>query len=594
MFLGITGAVTLALLSLVFFVPTDDGLVQIELADPTLSVKVDGNTFTVENLKSPLKFSTGDHKLIIEQDGQQISASDFTIIEGDTLRLRVAILAGDLILENNGKRTKLPMEIRPRALPKTVASVEGSGRTIPGRVPVGQNPTKTTPSTSPRVVQTVATDSVVVCDKLTSNAPPVGLHPDAAAFSSEITSQNGFQFSLPDWKAWSANDWQFDFRFSGDKGRGFYLIQPFRFGHLTLLLKRDNCGLYAFTEWAEKTPTPHPSVKLPGFDQVFPLKADQSYRISSRVDEVGSYLLSIDDTPVLQTLFPPIREYIVDGKAVAGLPKGPVRPLVFRSASRYSGDGLIMKWPLGSGGLVIDHADEGVNEATGIHVLLTEPTSPHPVAEKLQQGLVAWYPFDNVQGRTVVDASGNGHNATASGDLTPVPGMAGGAIEMQAETLIPIGEVAGFDWNEPFTLCAWIRPFSLSDARYIFRKRNDDPSKGYTLMLRRETLGFGAVNKGGTNMLGMYAVKGVIHLRHWSHVAVAYDGTGRKLSVAMYVDGRQVRYENTSGTLSASIKVTDPLRIGRDFVGQLDDLRIYDRMLSNEEVTFLAAPDRGP
>ncbi len=60
----------------------------------------------------------------------------------------------------------------------------------------------------------------------------------------------------------------------------------------------------------------------------------------------------------------------------------------------------------------------------------------------------------------------------------------------------------------------------------------------------------------------------------------------------MYVDGRQVRYENTTGTLSASIRVTDPLRIGRNFVGQLDDLRIYNRMLSNEEVSFLAAPDR--
>ncbi len=112
------------------------------------------------------------------------------------------------------------------------------------------------------------------------------------------------------------------------------------------------------------------------------------------------------------------------------------------------------------------------------------------------------------------------------------------------------------------------------------------------MMLRRETLGFGAANKGVGNMLGMYADKGAIMLRQWSHVATVYDGTGRKLSVAMYVDGRQVRYENTSGTLSASIKVSDPLRIGRAFVGQLDDLRIYNRMLSNEEITFLAAPDQ--
>lgn len=127
-FLGIAGAVTAGLWSVFLYVPTEDGLVQIEIADPTLSVKVDGNSFTVANLKSPLAFSTGNHKLIIDQDGRQLSTSSFTVTEGKTLRLRVSLLAGELVLENNGVPKTLPMEIQSRPPPNVVATVEGAGR----------------------------------------------------------------------------------------------------------------------------------------------------------------------------------------------------------------------------------------------------------------------------------------------------------------------------------------------------------------------------------------------------------------------------------------------------------------------------------
>lgn len=78
----------------------------------------------------------------------------------------------------------------------------------------------------------------------------------------------------------------------------------------------------------------------------------------------------------------------------------------------------------------------GVNEVSQIRVIQTTPPAQHPVAKSLKQGLVVWYPLDNVQGRNVIDSSGNNHNVTATGDLTAVPGMLGGGIEIDEETLI--------------------------------------------------------------------------------------------------------------------------------------------------------------
>lgn len=430
-----------------------------------------------------------------------------------------------------------------------------------------------------------------VCGSLSTDGPPVGMNPAAVHFTSNANSRNGFQYLIPGWKAWSGNEWQFQMSLGGSAGRGCFVIQPVRFGHFTVKIRQDGCDVFMMRQWPDPDMVAHASVKTSAAGDIFPLERGRAYLVSSRIDELGDYVLSIDGKPVLKSLLPLVREYIVDGRAMRGLPPGPVRPMAFSSASRFRGDGLHLKWPPGSGGVVVDYATEGTISASNVHLTLTTPTSASPVAESLKKGLVVWYRLDNVQGRTVTDASGNNHNGAASGDLRPVPGISGGGAAIDDETLITVGEVAAFDWNKPFTLSGWIRPEALDGTRYVFRKRNDS-AKGYTLMLRRVTLAFGAASGIGGNMLGMYADKGAIMLRQWSHVAVVYDGSGRKLSVAMYVDGRQVRYENTSGTLSASMTVPDPLRIGRAFVGQLDDLRVYDRMLTNEEITFLAAPDR--
>ena len=587
-FLGIAGAVTAGLWTAFVTVPTEDGLVQIE-ADPTLSVKVDGETFSTARLGKPLRFSAGTHTLIVEQDGREISTSSFAVIEGETLQLNLSLLAGELVLEKNGVVTTVPIEIQTRPPPGAVASVETP--TKPRQV-TQPRPGTSKPKPPPIVAAAdLPQGDLMLCGNLSTDGPPVGMNPAAIHFTSNANSRNGFQFLIPGWRAWSANEWQFQMTLGGSAGRGCFVIQPVRFGHLTVKIRQDGCDVFMMRQWPDPDMVAHASVKTSAAGDIFPLERGRAYLVSSRIDELGDYVLSIDGKTVLKSLLPLVREYIVDGRAMRGLPPGPVRPMAFSSASRFKGDGLHLKWPPGSGGVVVDYATEGTISASNVHLTLTTPTSTSPVVESLKKGLVVWYPLDNVRGRTVTDASGNDNNGAASGDLRPVPGISGGGAAIDDETLITVGEVAAFDWNRPFTLSGWIRPEALDGTRYVFRKRNES-AKGYTLMLRRVTLGFGAASGIGGNMLGMYADKGAIMLRQWSHVAVVYDGSGRKLSIAMYVDGRQVRYENTSGTLSASMTVPDPLRIGRAFVGQLDDLRVYDRMLTNEEITFLAAPDR--
>lgn len=454
---------------------------------------------------------------------------------------------------------------------------------------------------NPITVDNSPSDSDVICKKLTTNESPDGLHSKAVHFKSNTSQQNGFQFPLTDWNVWSGNDWQFEFQYSNTTGKGFHLVQPLRFGHVTLAVKKDNCDLYILRRWPDTRPSPHPSEKLAAYDRIFPLSINRSYQISSRIDELGMYLLSIDGLPVLKAEFPPVRESIVDAKLVSNLPPGPVRPLLFLPTAGFGGANLSMKWPPGTGGLIIDDAVAGINSATQIRVIQTAPSGPRPVSEEqLKRGLVAWYPFDDVGNNSVTDVSENGLSVKASGEIIRVPGMIGNAVHLQGETVIPVGQAASFDWNEPFTLCAWIKPSTIKKGMMIAAKVEPSTNRGYALSIRRGTLSAAIVHDRG-NGLGYYAgtksqvdysSEGAIVPMRWTHVAITYDGSGRRLSGQLYIDGRSTSLSiKQDARLTATIRNSAPLVVGQGFVGSIDDVRIYNRNLSTEEIGFLAAPD---
>jgi Concanavalin A-like lectin/glucanases superfamily len=74
-----------------------------------------------------------------------------------------------------------------------------------------------------------------------------------------------------------------------------------------------------------------------------------------------------------------------------------------------------------------------------------------------------------------------------------------------------------------------------------------------------------------------------IPLNTWTHLAVTYDGT----VVRMFVDGVQVGTRAVTGSIAVS---TGALRIGGNtvwpewFDGLIDEVRIYSRVLSAEEI----------
>ncbi len=151
---------------------------------------------------------------------------------------------------------------------------------------------------------------------------------------------------------------------------------------------------------------------------------------------------------------------------------------------------------------------------------------------------------------------------------------------------VPDADGAGSDLSaaQPFTISAWIKPFSNPSPVTYFVKRDDPPERGYilyaffngvTTVIRFQ------MSTDGSNYRRVTRT-GALPLNTYSHVAVTYDpGTS---SLKMYVNGAEEGVATTNGilgTIASSQSFTFP------FDGLLDDVRIFDAALSAVEIATL-------
>ena len=204
----------------------------------------------------------------------------------------------------------------------------------------------------------------------------------------------------------------------------------------------------------------------------------------------------------------------------------------------------------------------------------------------LSGGLVAYYPFNG----NANDASGNGHDGTVFGTILTTNrfGTLNCAYYFPGNgERISVPASDSLNLLNGYTLAAWINfeVGGLSSPRII----------------DKFTYSFFTLNNGSSRSLGMYFsdqtalyATNTISSGQWYHVVSSYDLHQRKI----YVNGSLVASDSTTFALIAN---SLPLEIGRkpvygfdSFKGIIDDVRIYNRALSDSEVQQLYGnTDRG-
>ncbi len=181
-----------------------------------------------------------------------------------------------------------------------------------------------------------------------------------------------------------------------------------------------------------------------------------------------------------------------------------------------------------------------------------------------------------------------------------IPGRVGRAIYIgnpyQHITLNQSSSDLNFSGAAPFSLSVWINaaPTERTDYFYLIAKTNKTSrSKGYNLYLTSDKAG--GYNIGFNNELKDFRYYQTLHPATWYNLIAISDGTTLKV----YVDGVEVPGTLMTGVLTGpstypvalgSIESSISLVYQNTFQGAMDELYLFDRTLSNQEIYSLSHP----
>jgi hypothetical protein len=211
-----------------------------------------------------------------------------------------------------------------------------------------------------------------------------------------------------------------------------------------------------------------------------------------------------------------------------------------------------------------------------------------PATLDTDPNLVGWWKFDETAGSTAADSSGHKRDGTLNAGLTfdknSAPGKAGRAVRFDTkDAMIEVKDYKGIAGTRPRTVAAWFKTASAQGEIVSWGKK--DFGQMFTVGYIRGRVGI-------TPSGGYLYMNAQTHDDQWHHVAVVVQQAelpNLHDDVKLYLDGAPAEIHDI-GLLDLWPVQTGqelPVRIGRGFQGLVDDLRIYDRVLSEEEINAL-------
>jgi len=242
----------------------------------------------------------------------------------------------------------------------------------------------------------------------------------------------------------------------------------------------------------------------------------------------------------------------------------------------------------------------------GIQDLAATPNTilPDSLAPFTHSTLVGHWQLNEGSGTTTADSGIGGFTGTLTGSPLPTwvtPGREGSAaLEFpgNANSRVDVGNPAPLQLTGPLTLAAWAFPDTWTSGRLV-TKGGGSGSRGWALNTEPTGVWALQIPYDSTSLVALETDPGTVPLGTWTHVAGVYDPNDPGgPSMKIYTNGVLAIMRNdflvpiemyNPPTISVAIGARSDGSTRCD--GKVDDVRIYARALSAEEIAALVVPE---
>jgi len=206
------------------------------------------------------------------------------------------------------------------------------------------------------------------------------------------------------------------------------------------------------------------------------------------------------------------------------------------------------------------------------------------------RGLVLHFAFDRDEGGTVSDRSGNGNHGKVEGARWVKDGVVGGAMSFDGQATIDLGDLPGVERQDSLSFGAWVYPTGQGLRGVMGKTLAGDEVFYMFTHIQSHTRSFRCCVVPVGRSEERYVDCGeTLKLNSWHHLLGTYDGT----QVKAYLNGQFVgsspvfeRKRTNDNHVRLAIGDTGYDR-GWPFLGKIDEVMIFQRALTAEEIRLL-------
>ena len=204
------------------------------------------------------------------------------------------------------------------------------------------------------------------------------------------------------------------------------------------------------------------------------------------------------------------------------------------------------------------------------------------VVNTLESGLMAYYPFNG----NATDATGNGNDGVVNGATltTDRSGVLNSAYCFGGDDYIQIPTASFFNNMNTFSICVWVYPTQISPLHNsIISKVN--PNRDFNIKIRGDKNKYEVHFAHGNRYYGLQNDDDPV-LNTWTYIVCEWTGDNWK----MFINGRFAKESepiDEKPIWTGTYMTIGNLDITEFFKGKIDEVRIYNRLLTNKEIYTL-------